>query len=202
MINTPDPRQETLALRDQLSPEERSFKSDLILERFWDLPEIARCRSFLVYVDFRSEVRTWDLLTQLLLLGRIVAVPLTRVLEKKIIPIQVTDPVKELTPGYCGIPEPRSAVSERSRLDPTLVDVVIVPGSVFDQQGGRMGYGGGYYDRFLAHEAPQALRVGLAYDLQIIPQLELAPHDQTLDLVITESRVITGRRLRTEKDTG
>ena len=73
------------------------------------------------------------------------------------------------------------------------VEVIVLPGSVFDEQGGRLGYGGGYYDRFIALQAPQAKRIGLAFEMQIEKQLPLQPHDQKLHLIITEKRIIDCR---------
>ena len=71
--------------------------------------------------------------------------------------------------------------------------MIVLPGSVFDERGGRFGYGGGYYDRFVSAN-PNALRVGFAFDLQIVPKAPLQAHDELLDLVITESRIISGNR--------
>jgi 5-formyltetrahydrofolate cyclo-ligase len=65
-----------------------------------------------------------------------------------------------------------------------------MPGSVFDLRGGRLGYGGGFYDRFLQTAAPQALRIGLAYDLQVVAAVPLQRHDQQLDYLVTETRTI------------
>lgn len=79
-------------------------------------------------------------------------------------------------------------------LEPASIDVVIIPGSVFDRQGGRLGYGGGYYDRFLAQAAPQALRVALAYELQLVDAIKLQPHDQLMDWLVTEKTSYHCRR--------
>ena len=71
------------------------------------------------------------------------------------------------------------------------IDVVIVPGVGFDLAGRRLGYGAGYYDRTLA--AYQGQRIGLAYELQVVPRLPEAPHDLRIDQLVTESRCITPR---------
>mgnify|MGYP002638911773 CR=1 FL=1 len=187
-------RQKTLARRDLLSTSQQTLNSEQIRSRLLARPEVNACRTFLVYVNFRSEVQTLDLITELLGQGRVVAVPLTRVAARELLPVQITDPSQQLVPGYCGIPEPLSDYAEQHQIGPTTIEVVIVPGSVFDQYGGRLGYGGGYYDRFLADRAPGALRVGLAHDLQVVSRLDLAPHDQLLDLLVTECREISSCR--------
>ncbi|MHB8809208.1 MAG: 5-formyltetrahydrofolate cyclo-ligase, partial [Desulfobulbaceae bacterium] len=66
--------------------------------------------------------------------------------------------------------------------------------------GGRLGYGGGYYDRFLALEAPQALRIALAFGLQVVEQVPVEPHDQLMDFVVTEANLYDCRRMRHGQD--
>ncbi|MBT8359634.1 MAG: 5-formyltetrahydrofolate cyclo-ligase, partial [Deltaproteobacteria bacterium] len=126
---------------------------------------------------------------RLLEAGKQVTVPLTRVEEKRLDIIQLLDPDADLIPGYCGIPEPREElVASRARAAKQL-DVIVLPGSVFDLRGGRFGYGGGYYDRLLS-QVPQAERIALAYELQIVDELPLQKHDEILDCIVTEKRII------------
>jgi len=185
-------RRATLAVRDALPATERRAKSAAIAERLLARPEITNSEHILLYVSFRSEVETVDLLPRLLATGKKVSLPFTHVKAKYLDAIPITDPEKELTPGYCGIPEPCSE-ARKTITPPEVIDAIILPGSVFDLRGGRFGYGGGFYDRYAAG-APRAWRIGLAFDLQIVPEAPLQPHDELLDLVITESRVITGKR--------
>jgi 5-formyltetrahydrofolate cyclo-ligase len=147
-----------------------------------------------IYVDFRSEVATLPLIDHMLQCGKKVVVPVTLVQSKDLLAVSITNPDKELAPGYCSIPEPIIAIREKQILSPDLIDIIFLPGSVFDERGGRMGYGGGYYDRFVSAKAPQAVRVGLAYELQIVQSAPLQAHDEFLDFIVTEKRTITGRR--------
>ncbi len=117
----------------------------------------------------------------------------TRVKEKRLDAIRITDPETDLVPGYCNIPEPGEELCLRQKADPTEIDLILLPGSVFDKRGGRFGYGGGYYDRFVS-SAPKASRIGLAFDLQIIEKAPLQSHDEILDIIITETRIIKGKR--------
>ncbi len=184
-------RQSRLAARDRLGPEEIKDKSRAITERLLQLPVISTAQTLFVYVSFRSEVATGLLIDQLLAMGKNVAVPITRVAAKRLDAIRIQDRVSDLVPGYCRIPEPRPELCTNGLVPPSAIEAIILPGSVFDERGGRFGYGGGYYDRFVA-ATPKAWRLGLAYELQIIPLAPLAPHDELLDLVVTESRVISG----------
>jgi 5-formyltetrahydrofolate cyclo-ligase len=185
-ISNHDLRKKILARRDALSSKQQNEKSKKIIGSLLNLPEIQKASTIFVYVNFRSEVQTISFIKKCLLAGKRIAVPVTRVTEKKLHPIQITDPGKDLRPGYCNIPEPDEYLQQTMAIDPASIEVVIVPGSVFDKRGGRLGYGGGYYDRFLAQAAPQARRLAPAYALQVVDTLSLQPHDQPMDLLITE----------------
>ncbi len=188
-------RKQVLARRDALAPALQHDKSLRISRTLLDLPLLNNCATLLIYVAFRSEVQTLPIITTLLESGKTVAVPLTLVREKRLLGITIKDPEKDLAPGYCGIPEPEASLIPDNTIDPAIIDLVIVPGSVFDRQGGRLGYGGGYYDRFLTMKVPQATRIALAYELQIVDKIHLEPHDQTMDMIITENSVYTCRRI-------
>jgi 5-formyltetrahydrofolate cyclo-ligase len=181
-------RREVLAKRDCLKPADRSRKSGLIEENLWQLEEIVGAEILFIYVNFRSEVETLTLIHHCLVKGKQVAVPLTDVQNSRLLPYAVKDPDQDLHPGYCGIPEP--VKGRLAAVEPRAIETVVLPGSVFDEQGGRLGYGGGYYDRFLANDAPQARRVGIAFENQIVEQLPLLPHDKRLHILVTEKRIL------------
>ena len=187
-------RKQLLARRDALPPSLQHEKSLRISRTLLDLPLVKESATLLVYVAFRSEVQTLPIIATLLGTGKNTAVPLTLVREKRLRGIIIKDPKKDLCPGYCGIPEPKASLVRDNTIDPAIIDLVIVPGSVFDRQGGRLGYGGGYYDRFLALEAPQATRIALAYQLQMVDKINLEPHDQTMDMILTENKIYNCRR--------
>ncbi len=168
--------------------------SAIIVQKLFLLQEIIDRETLFIYVDFRSEVETHLCITELLKMGKRVVVPVTLVQEKRLLPVAIKDVSLDLSPGYCGIPEPPAEVRSSRVVAGCEIDIVIVPGSVFDERGGRLGYGGGYYDRFMAKEAPGAKRIGLALDLQVVKRLVLQPHDELLDLIITEKRIIQGGR--------
>jgi 5-formyltetrahydrofolate cyclo-ligase len=186
-------RQNILARRDTLSSEKRLRYSQLITKRAIGLEQFAIADTFFIYVNFRSEVETRALIVQILALGKKVVVPVTLVREKALLPVCINDPEQELAPGYCSIQEPIIDIRESKLVSPETIDIIFLPGSVFDQQGGRIGYGGGYYDRFLSAQAPQALRVGLAYELQMVDRALLQEHDELMDLILTEKRTVWGR---------
>ena len=181
-------RREVLAGRDRLTSADRIEKSRLIEENLWQLEEIAGAEILFIYVNYRSEVETLTMIRHCLAKGKQVAVPLTDLRNSRLLPYAVNDPDQDLRPGYCGIPEP--VQGRLVAIDPRAIETVILPGSVFDEQGGRLGYGGGYYDRFLANDAPEARRVGIAFEQQLVEQLPLLPHDKRLHTLVTEKRIL------------
>jgi 5-formyltetrahydrofolate cyclo-ligase len=176
-----------IAARDQLSPPSLAMKSGLVMENLFRLAEFQAAATVMFYASFKSEVQTMAAIASCLKNGKRVALPLTLAKEKALRPYLINDPLRDLRPGYCNIPEPDPETA--IVLNPQEIEVVIVPGSVFDRHGGRLGYGGGFYDRFLSNRAPQAFRLALAFELQVVDQrLPLAPHDQPLDCLVTENK--------------
>jgi len=187
-------RKMILARRDKLSLVDQTEKSEKIIASLLELPEIQNSSTVFVYVNFRSEVQTVSFIRTCIDRGKRVAVPVTLVTEKKLQAVCITDPDTDLRPGYCAIPEPVPELRRKMEIDPSSIDTAVVPGSVFDIRGGRLGYGGGYYDRFLSQDAPGTTRVALAYDLQLIETVDLQPHDQLMDRLITEKNSYSCRR--------
>jgi len=185
-------RQRILGERDGLSAEDRYAKSISVMSNYWSLPGIEQWTTLFIYVNFRSEVETLELIKRSLEQGRRVAVPLVDASAVRMIPLLIRDPGQDLVPGYYNIPEPDPRRCQR--VEPAEIDAAVIPGSVFDIHGGRLGYGGGYYDRFLVNDAPQAKRIGLAFELQVVDEVPVEPHDQPLDILITEKRIVNIRR--------
>ena len=128
------------------------------------------------YLPYNQEVRTVPMLEQALRDGKQVAVPKVYGEEMKF--IYLTD-LSQVEKGYAGIPEPMA--DEPVADDPNAL--VLMPGLAFTKNGDRMGYGGGYYDKFLNRE-PEHPTVALCYDFQIVEQLPTEEHDVPVDLVL------------------
>ena len=185
-------RSQILSKRDCLSFSTVSCLSKIITKNLRGLEEYQTSRILLIYVSFRSEVDTHKLIIERLNSGLEVAVPKTDVTNRRLETYLLRDWGKDLRPGAYGILEPDVKVA--SLIRPSQIDMVVVPGSVFDRQCGRYGYGGGYFDRFLSIEAPQALRIGLAFSLQVLPEIPLKTHDQRMDIIVTESEILRCNR--------
>ena len=176
--------------------------SDRISETLVALPIFQKSQHLFIYCSYQSEVETLPLLQHCLAAGKTVCVPLTVPEQTKLLAIAITDPVAELSPGYKGIPEPVPLLVERRSLSPRSIEIAIIPGAVFDRAGHRLGYGGGYYDRFLAQAAPQAVRIGLAFSRQVVHRIPALPHDIPMDMLVTEKEVLVWPRSYDAKNSG
>lgn len=124
---------------------------------------------------------------------RPVLLPKTLINEKRLAVYRISS-MDDLAPGSYGILEPTE--SKVQEVHPADIDLVLVPGSVFDRRGGRYGYGGGFYDRFLSQEAPGALRIALAFSFQVFDNIFLQSHDQLMDYIVTEREIIRCSRAK------
>ena len=106
---------------------------------------------------------------------------------------EILDVNEDLAPGPWNIPEPK--LEKLRPLEPEEIDFVVVPGVAFDQQGNRLGYGGGYYDRFFTQLRAEVPLVAITFEVQVLAEIPVAPWDRQVDLLITEKRVIHCKRL-------
>lgn len=182
-------RAEVRARRESLTPEARAAKSGRIFEHLQTLACWRQAKNVLVYVSVRAEVETAEILARLVAEKRCV-VPWCR--ENGSLGLfRLTSPEDELLPGTLGIPEPAEAWREMPDrvVPPPSLDIILLPGVAFDRAGGRLGQGGGFYDRLLESLAPQAVTVGLAYTCQIVPEVPRETHDRRVDFVVTEEGI-------------
>jgi len=184
-------RKEALDARLTLSPAEVTRKSALITARLLALAEYRRAVVVMTYVDFRNEVQTKEFIRQSLAHGKKVAVPVTDLSNKRLVPSLLINYPEDLAPGAWGILEPAPGCLRP--LDPEEIDLVLVPGVAFDEKGNRLGYGGGFYDRFLPQTRPDTFHAAPAFELQIRPQVYPGSHDCPVHCLVTEERVIYTR---------
>lgn len=152
-----------------MTPEQIELASKKLTELFLATEEYRAAKTIYGYLPYNQEVRTIPLLRQALLDGKQVAVPKVYGDEMRFILLPDLDRV---TRGYSGIPEPvdDGPVAD----DPTAL--VLMPGLAFDKDGRRIGYGGGFYDKFLAAE-PTHPTVALCYEFQIVPHIPAEEFD-------------------------
>jgi 5-formyltetrahydrofolate cyclo-ligase len=177
-------RKTLLERRRAIAPEVAGAKSAAILDRLKALPELITADTVLCYVSSKdNEVDTRRLIEWLLGEKRRVLVPITEPKGKLV--WSELHSLDELAPGRFDILEPR--MERRRVVVPPEGAPVIVPGIAFAPDRRRIGYGGGYFDRFLA--AYRGVSIGLAFDIQIVPDFESHSRDIPVNFVVTESRV-------------
>ncbi len=176
-------RRSILALRDALSPVQRARHSAGARERLLGMDLFQEAGTVHTFVPFGSELDTRPILQDLWRRGRRVVLP--RVVSKGRLEHLAVEGWHELAPGAWDIPEP---VDGCPAVSPTQVDLILVPGVAFDRQGGRLGYGGGFYDRFLA--SCPAPRVALAFHLQVVDRVPREGHDLKVHRILTEAEEI------------
>jgi len=184
-------REEILKKRDAVPKSEIETLSHVIMQKAADLFKSADIKLIMCYMDFKNEVMTRDFIRQCLVSGKRVALPLVEKGadgRKNISAYEIKDEQRDVSPGTYGILEPNPAVTKLVK--PTDIDLIIVPGVVFDEGKYRIGYGGGYYDRFLPKVRPDCIKAAPAFELQIVDKVPREEHDIPVDIIITEKRII------------
>lgn len=171
--------------RSELSPEEVLARSENVIVRLAGQEAYRRAGCLAIYVSVRNEVRTHSLIESALGSGKRIAVPVA--LPNRMLVHREIRNLTELMPSPLGLMEPSGETG--SVVPPCAFDVIVVPGLAFDRTGNRIGFGAGYYDRFLS--LTPAIKIGLAFDFQLFDRLPADPRDVSMDLVITESEIHT-----------
>ncbi|MBN2437427.1 MAG: 5-formyltetrahydrofolate cyclo-ligase [Deltaproteobacteria bacterium] len=185
-----DIRKRVLAHRDGLTAEEIAAKSGAIVRRLTELRELREASTLMVFLSFGSEVLIDDLLRWGWDAGKRIVIPLCRPEGRGLTPCLLGS-FAELETGHYGIREPK--VETIRPVLPREIDAVLVPAVAFDRRGYRVGYGGGYYDRFLP-EVPRAARIGAAFSCQIVADIPVDSHDVAADRIVTEEEIIVPDR--------
>lgn len=176
-------RKSCLDQRASLGEEERKNKSWLIRQKVLDLPEFKQAQAVMLFLNFRDEVETTALAETTIASKKRLILP--RCAPNGILlPIEVRDLRGDIEPGLWGIREPKLNLD---KVEPSEIDLVIVPGAGFDLQGNRLGYGGGYYDRFFMLIKPSVPRIAIAFECQIIEEVPVDMHDAKMNRLITET---------------
>ena len=181
-----DIRKRILRPRDAMTREEIASGSRAIVKRLTELDQIRRASTLMVYLGFGSEVLADDLIRWGWGEGKRIAVPFCRPASRELIACRI-EGFDELECGHYGIREPKAGLIRA--VPQGEIDAVVIPAVAFDRQGHRLGYGGGYYDRFLPG-APRAERIGIAFARQIVAEIPADLHDVTMDRIVTDREII------------
>lgn len=187
-----DLRKEIKAKRGGMDKDTKLVYDEKIKKALLESDVYKNSKAIFIYVSMDSEINTLEIIKEVLSSGKRVAVPkvIPVSLKKRYMKALKIDSMLELNEsGAFGILEPSYECEDISG----EVDLVIVPGLAFDLEGNRLGYGGGYYDRFLS-KYPNSKKIALCYDFQILKEIPHEFFDEKVDLIISEKRTINFRK--------
>ena len=182
-------RKSMLKKRKNMELENISAFSDKIIGTIKTLAEFINCKNIMLYLSFNNEVDTYALAKWCLDNDKKVIVPYCINATREIIPFEISNLANDLTKSTFGIMEPKHDLLNKANIED--IDLIIVPGVVFDEHCNRIGFGAGYYDRFLPKRVKDTSTIGIAYDYQVINKIPTGDYDVPLDFIITEKRIIT-----------
>jgi len=177
-------RKRMLNVRNTMSEEEIKNKSRAIMNKLTCMDEYKNSKVIFVYMSFKNEVDTTDLISKMLEDNKRVVIPYTDTVNTVIIPSEIKSIHEDLTLSHFGYYEP--VFEKIRRIEPGELDLIIVPGVVFDRNNNRIGFGKGYYDKILSRKRSDAKAIAVAYDFQVLDEVPSEPHDIKMDMIITE----------------
>src|SRR3989338_5477412 len=177
-------RREYKNKRNALTEAEVKEKSRMIAERIRNFALFQNAQVIGAYAAIHNEVDLREVL-QDQLGGKKIAFPI--IVRNTLLYFSISSYQQQLRRGSYDILEPDSSICPTAAKSD--LDIIFVPGLVFDTQGNRLGYGKGYYDRFL--QGIPAVKIGIAYDFQIVQTINSEEHDIPMNFIITEKRIIT-----------
>ncbi|MBN2042550.1 MAG: 5-formyltetrahydrofolate cyclo-ligase [Candidatus Aenigmarchaeota archaeon] len=179
-------RKEILSKRNVHLQSEKWRKDMLIMEKLFSTGDFKKAKNILFYYSVRGEVGTEKMIRESMKMGKKVLFPVTDTVNRSLSISEINEMLEDLKPGPYGIPEPSYPII----FPPKDLDMVIVPGIAFDKKGNRLGYGMGFYDRFLSDIHRKIPVIALAYEFQMVDKI---PHEETdvrVQKIITEKRII------------
>ena len=171
--------------RAGIPAEEKERASGAIFEKFVSVPEYINADWLFIYVSMKNEVSTTDIINRAIADGKKIAVPVS--LKNRDMFFAEIKSFDNLVKNRLGVYEP--VCGRDAEKMPTKNTVLVVPGVAFDENGGRMGYGGGYYDTYIEKYGVQNT-VALAFECQIKDSVPKEEHDRIMKKIITDKRII------------
>ncbi len=174
-------RKDILSIRNNMSKEDVKENSSAIMDKIISIDVYKQSKVVFIYMDFKNEVMTSNLIKHMLFEKKRVVIPYTDMLNTGLIPSEITKEA-DLKLNSFGYYEPKNI----SPVNIEEIDLVIVPGVVFDKNLNRIGFGKGYYDKNLNKLKPSAKKVAVAHEFQVLENIPAEEHDVKMDMIITE----------------
>lgn len=182
-------RKKVLEARYNLDDFDVLEKSILITEKVIEMDLLEENMNVMLYMDFRNEVMTEFLIEYVKTIKANLILPKVD-FKTHTMTLHRVNSIDSLTVSKYGILEP----TDQPEVTIDELDIILAPGVAFDHSCYRLGYGGGFYDQLLAKKRKEVPVIALAFNLQVIEKVPTEPHDIQLDMVITESEVISKRQ--------
>lgn len=170
--------------RNSMSENEVTTKSKIIIEKLMDTKEFKNADNIMIFLSFNNEVYTYNLIEKCIKLGKRVIVPYTVKDTYEIIPTVLGNIEEDLKQTSYGYMEPKK--EKLQPIDEKKIDLTVVPGLAFDKNMNRIGFGKGYYDRYLAKTRKDAKKIAVAYDYQVLEEIPSEVFDVKMDSIITD----------------
>lgn len=178
-------RNKILSRRDLLNIKEKESIDNSIFNKLISTDLYKKSKSIFIYLSFGTEIDTKKIINRAFQDKKEVYIPKIYKKDKSMKAIRLNS-FEDLNENSMGILEP---IDDSDYINKEEIDLIIVPGVVFDLNGNRIGYGGGYYDRYLEDIKKVSNKVALAYDLQIVDFIDPEAHDISVDYIITNTKV-------------
>lgn len=172
--------------RNALTKEQVKHKSNNIYSNLKRIKEFDEAEQILCYINIKNEVITEKIIEYFQKSNKRVAAPKVLTDEMEFYYFSSDE---ELIKGYFNIPEPVN-ITDDNKCIPNKDDIIIIPGLAFDKSGGRVGYGGGFFDKYLSRNK-NLIKIAVAYDFQVIDEIiEVSDYDVKPDYIVTDERII------------
>ncbi|MDU6363443.1 MULTISPECIES: 5-formyltetrahydrofolate cyclo-ligase [Clostridium] len=179
-------RNKILEIRDSLNNNEKELMDNKIFNELINTDLYKRSINIFIYISFSNEINTRNIIEKAFKDKKNVFIPKVYKDDKLMKAIKLNS-IDELKKNSMGILEP---IDDSNYIEKENIDLIVVPGVVFDKECNRIGYGGGYYDRYLKDIKSKKNKIALAYDLQIVDKIESEVHDIKVDYIITNTRAL------------
>ena len=183
-----DIRSEMATQLGKLSSAELKEKTSEIENRLFEFANFLEAKIVLLYVSSVNEVRSEAMIKRAFDHNKIVVLPMLNNGSRNILLYKIDQYPKGMRSGTSGKLEPNPDKCRKVPID--CIDIAIIPGVAFDEKGGRVGPGDGFYDRLIPHLPITTRKVALALDNQVLAQVPTESHDKQVDIIITEKRII------------
>ena len=181
-------REDISQMISALSESQVAEKTMAIEARLFEFANFLEAKIALLYVNGEYEVQTEKIIKRSYDYNKIVVLPAFDPEKFEMNLMKVDHFAKELTPGPRNVLEPDPELCKTVPME--RIDIAIIPGLAFDEKGGRIGSGLGYYDRLIPKLAITTRKVALTFEEQIVPQIPMESHDKHVDIIITDKRII------------